>query len=483
MPLPRYFAVDPTTGQLEVNGCVFTYQSGTATPLQTYADASGNIVNPNPVKLDSGGSASIWLVTGLAYTITLWSDGSPDTSNCANGAQIWTQSNVTGIATQPNQNYAAVTTVSFSATPTFTALAQNQLFKMTLTGNVTSSSISMSGISVPALVTFELTQDGTGGRTFTWPGNVVGGAQILTAANAITTQAFYWDGTDLYPMVGSGSIPFPDSSFWSTGGAAFNGSGTITSTPPIPANSTNGWKMCMYGTDVCLGVGSFDWVFYSTASWLSLFSSLPNNNASPSTPDTAAGISFSPTGEIVGPGGSTNINIVPGLEVNGVAVNPTAYIVDPTANTQTGNSGTGPYTMTSDTISAGVLNTSKRSIHVFAAGCAEGATNSVAAVLILKIAGITFASSSLDPGGASCSAWTATADCTVTTTGSSGAMQCSGNWVQPSQGNPNAITPVAAASATVNLTLSQTVSTTVSWGSGNTSNSATTNQLTVTQTN
>jgi hypothetical protein len=98
----------------------------------------------------------------------------------------------------------AVTAVTYTATPTFTATSQNQLFTMTLTGNVTGSTLVMTGITAPAYLTFELTQDATGGRTFVWPSNVIGGT-INQTANATTSLTFVWDGTNAY--VQAASVP------------------------------------------------------------------------------------------------------------------------------------------------------------------------------------------------------------------------------------------------------------------------------------
>jgi hypothetical protein len=44
-----------------VGGKLFTYASGTNTPLATYTDSTGNTANTNPVILDSRGEANVWL--------------------------------------------------------------------------------------------------------------------------------------------------------------------------------------------------------------------------------------------------------------------------------------------------------------------------------------------------------------------------------------------------------------------------------------
>ena len=84
--------------------------------------------------------------------------------------------------------------VSFSATPAFNG-AVNDSFIMTLTGNVTAPTF-VGGVT-GAIYTFILKQDGTGGRTFAWPANVIGGDVIDTTPNSRNVQQFIFDGTNL----------------------------------------------------------------------------------------------------------------------------------------------------------------------------------------------------------------------------------------------------------------------------------------------
>jgi hypothetical protein len=85
--------------------------------------------------------------------------------------------------------------VAFSATPTFTATLASK-FKITLTGNVTSSTLA--GPIADQILIFEITQDGVGGHTFAWPANVLNPNPIAGAALAAGkrfTQMFQWDST------------------------------------------------------------------------------------------------------------------------------------------------------------------------------------------------------------------------------------------------------------------------------------------------
>jgi hypothetical protein len=95
----------------------------------------------------------------------------------------------------------ALNAMSFSATPTFNAGVYDS-FSMTLTGNVISSTIS--NPTAGQTITFILTQDATGGRTFTYASNVRGWSNVDTNANAVTVQSFIWDGTN-WRATGPGS--------------------------------------------------------------------------------------------------------------------------------------------------------------------------------------------------------------------------------------------------------------------------------------
>lgn len=90
-------------------------------------------------------------------------------------------------------------TGSFSATPTIDASA-GDVFELTLTGNVTSSTIS--NASKGMLLQIILIQDGVGGRTFAWPTNVklAGGAVALSSANKRDSITLRYDGTNWYEI-------------------------------------------------------------------------------------------------------------------------------------------------------------------------------------------------------------------------------------------------------------------------------------------
>lgn len=90
--------------------------------------------------------------------------------------------------------------VPFSATPAFDGTSSDS-FTMTLTGNVTASSVT--NAVAGNTYTFVLTQDGTGGRTFAWPANFRGASTIAPEAGYVSVQQFFYDGSK-FRAVGPG---------------------------------------------------------------------------------------------------------------------------------------------------------------------------------------------------------------------------------------------------------------------------------------
>lgn len=93
----------------------------------------------------------------------------------------------TGAVTAKTRSVSGGVSVVFSATPTFDS-AMGNTFEITLTGNVSSSTLSN-------LVAFQnydfiICQDATGSRTFVWPTNVSGGMTIGATASRCSAQSF-----------------------------------------------------------------------------------------------------------------------------------------------------------------------------------------------------------------------------------------------------------------------------------------------------
>lgn len=193
--------------------------NGTLT-LQPTADAAtvlspGQVVNAVPITFiiangNLSGKCQIYsgaeLTPSIQYVVTvfdqngarltnpvLWNFTQPAGSTVDVGTMLAQQGG-------PSLSYLlGQVTVPFSATPIFAGPASG--FVITLTGNVTSSSLT--GMAMSQLVTFKIVQDGTGNRTFTWPANVINPQAIAGPAllpGATFVQTFYFDGTNCYPI-------------------------------------------------------------------------------------------------------------------------------------------------------------------------------------------------------------------------------------------------------------------------------------------
>lgn len=86
VPIQHY---DDDDGTPLADGFVYTYASGTTTPLSTYEDEAGTTLNTNPVILDARGEARIWLIPASTYRFVL---------KRADGTTVWTQDDISGVA-------------------------------------------------------------------------------------------------------------------------------------------------------------------------------------------------------------------------------------------------------------------------------------------------------------------------------------------------------------------------------------------------
>ena len=59
-PSPKMQFFDANGNPL-AGGKLYSYASGTSTPLVTYTDSTGLSANTNPIILDSRGEANVWL--------------------------------------------------------------------------------------------------------------------------------------------------------------------------------------------------------------------------------------------------------------------------------------------------------------------------------------------------------------------------------------------------------------------------------------
>jgi len=193
----------------------------------------------------------------------------------------------------------AYTTVSFSSTPTFTVTASTSIqdFQITLTGNVTSSTLSLASATSGQDIGFKICQDATGGRSFVWPANVINPGILLTTASVCNKQIFRYDGTNAVAfgvmtddsatpgiVTPTGTLLLPTGNDTLAGLAANNAfTGTnsflqgiaLGSSPPALTAGTGGAQAPGEGTAPSVGPASGVDVCYADSS---LHGTLCNNN-------------------------------------------------------------------------------------------------------------------------------------------------------------------------------------------------------------
>lgn len=114
-PSPKLQFFD-LNGDPLVAGRLYTYVTGSATPLATYTDDTGNSANTNPVVLDSRGECDVWLTPGSFYRFIL---------KTAADVQIWSVDGLGG-GTFQQLYVAGATTLVGAVTITGTATGMQQ---------------------------------------------------------------------------------------------------------------------------------------------------------------------------------------------------------------------------------------------------------------------------------------------------------------------------------------------------------------------
>lgn len=161
-------------------GCIFTYVSGTNTPLATYTSYTGVTPNANPVVLTAGGRPpnDIWLTGGSAYRVKLVTAGG---LNCATGQTIWVEDGITvGFASLLASNNTWTGTNTWQNNSTFNS---NVTFN---TGFVANGPVSLtSGGSLAGTFTGSPTFSGT----LNFPNGFVAGASTFNGqiTSTVTT--------------------------------------------------------------------------------------------------------------------------------------------------------------------------------------------------------------------------------------------------------------------------------------------------------
>lgn len=227
------------------SGFLCVYAAGTTTPATWYSDNSGTAL-PDPIRLNAAGIAQTGVsgagvetglyLSGLSYKVNLYASGTGNTCNgVAVGALIRTQDNVYDVGLINRTNFVAnYATVAYASSVVFPA-DTTSIFKLTLTGNVASSSISTAPTG--AVIEITICQDGTGGRTFAWPGTVVAPPIVNATASICTSSSFYFDGTFWRPWGLNGTQSATGFTF--TGGVSVVSSTTTSGAVTFATSTTS----------------------------------------------------------------------------------------------------------------------------------------------------------------------------------------------------------------------------------------------------
>lgn len=243
MPVPRIQFLD-VNGTPLAGGFVYTYAAGTSTPLATFADSTGNVNNSNPVALDSGGFATIWLGP-QAYKIAVTD---------SNNAPQYTVDNVSNVG-QLLYNLAVLLSPSGGALQTVAGPLGATYFQATAP-HFTSPGVRV-GILDPSTVldtltnppTLAITAPAAAGQTYTIP-DPLHNASVVLSPNPGNVNG----SGNVLDCTQNGLTCKRTSYIWFDGGACNNstaglGFDTFGSNSPTP--------LCVTGSNVQKGVLAF----------------------------------------------------------------------------------------------------------------------------------------------------------------------------------------------------------------------------------
>lgn len=199
MPIPR-IQFENSTGVPLAGGFLYSYAAGTTTPQQTCADngiTAGACTTPNanPVVLDSGGRATVYLLP-KAYKFIL---------QTSLGVQVWSQDNVAALIPYNQNTFTGVVTYSPSTVLTVSSNAITPTLNVhavdTSGGAANLNTINTTSVTTPFALT--LYGNNPGGNTVTvknGAGNIVlrKGDFALNAASRYITLLL--SGTTWYEI-------------------------------------------------------------------------------------------------------------------------------------------------------------------------------------------------------------------------------------------------------------------------------------------
>ena len=165
-------------------------------------------------------AGQLWLATdtgSLSYCATTGNPGTWRILNTGSGGGT-----VSGLCS-----------VAFSGSPVFDADGCS-VFQLTLGGTPVTGATLVNAQAGQEL-TFMISQDATGGRTFAWPANLTNGCEVSTAAGVSTIVTAIYDGT------------MANATYCTTNDVATVISGPTRSEPPTPSSGLSCWFDALAG--------------------------------------------------------------------------------------------------------------------------------------------------------------------------------------------------------------------------------------------
>jgi len=196
-------------------GFVFTYAAGTSTPLATYTDSTGSTPNAQPIVLDAGGFANIWLSSNIAYKFVV--------QNSASVTQ-WTVDNILNtvfLGVSPQKQI-------FTTTGTFTVPAGVTQAKVTVVGAGGAGGGSTAAITGGGGASGSASIKWLSGLTTGSTLNVtvgIGGTGVSGAAGNAGTNSTVASGTQIISTITATGGAFGSSNSFGAAGIGSTGSG------------------------------------------------------------------------------------------------------------------------------------------------------------------------------------------------------------------------------------------------------------------
>jgi hypothetical protein len=162
-----------------VAGKLYTYASGTTTPLATYTTSAGTVANTNPIILNAGGRTpnEIWQATGILLKFVLYNsvneligtyDGIPSIND-----PFGINSQLTSVA--------GTNSITATATPTLTAYATGSIYSF-IAANTNSGAATL---SIDSLTATSITKNGSVALS---AGDIQSGKMMLVEYDGTTFQ-------------------------------------------------------------------------------------------------------------------------------------------------------------------------------------------------------------------------------------------------------------------------------------------------------